>query len=135
MSQANSVSAPKQLLLDIAWSFIGEHLSRAEFDAAVLEDQREFASDTAWLPEQIAIDVPRIHLRFKCPRQGEYEDQIIEIAADDGKCFTQGELLFKIHNAVVEELRDVDHHFFEGLTLYRPPMDEIPPLYDLRQGS
>ena len=132
----DSFKTIRELLRGIEWSFSGERFaSRSEFENEVEQDQRRFKEHSSWRPGSIAIELPRIHLRYMCPREGEYEDRIIEIASDDGESFTQGELLFKIHNAVVEDLRHADHHFFEGLTLFRPPMDEIPPLYDLCQGS
>lgn len=126
----------RELLRGIEWSLSGKPFaSRSEFEDEVDQDQKRFKEHNSWRPGSVAIDLPRIHLRYKFPHEGEYEDRIIEIAADNGLSFTQGELLFKIHNAVVEDLRDADHHFFEGLTLFRPPMDEIPPMYDLCQGS
>ena len=62
-------------------------------------------------------------------------EPVVTLTADDGASFTAGELLFKLHNAVVEHLRENDHHFFEGLTLTGWDQDGKVPVYQLGQGS
>jgi hypothetical protein len=57
------------------------------------------------------------------------------LTAEDGKAFTSGELMFSLHNAVVEQLSKVDHHFFEGLELCDEQDDGLPSLYELQLGS
>ena len=61
-----------------------------------------------------------------------------EFEADDGAAFTAGELLFKTHNAFVGMLRQMDHKYFEGMTLvqagFSDPERRIPR-YDLDLGS
>ncbi|MDQ7738240.1 sugar transporter, partial [Prevotella corporis] len=51
--------------------------------------------------------------------------------------FTNAELLFGIHNFVVDKLKHDDNHFFEGLTLWEGenPSSLNAPLYFLMQGN
>lgn len=55
----------------------------------------------------------------------------------DEEAFSAQELLFKIHNHVVNNLNNDDNHFFEGLTLWEGENYSNPgyPLYFLNQGS
>jgi len=70
-----------------------------------------------------------------CWQGDEQIEPVVEFSSDDGKAFTAGELLFKIHNAVVDQLREINHHFFEGLGLHSHQTAGKPPLYVLNQGS
>jgi len=56
-------------------------------------------------------------------------------ASQDGRAFTAGELLLKLHNEVVERLRDADHQYFEGLELQRSRGPQDMPVYRMAQGS
>ena len=55
--------------------------------------------------------------------------------SDNGESFTAGELLFKLHRTMVEDLRGCDHHFFEGLTLHSRQTDGKSLLYVVSLGS
>lgn len=57
--------------------------------------------------------------------------------AANGKFFTIGELLYKIHNVVCDNLENDDHVYFEGLDLWEGEHPNYPniPLYFLQQGS
>ena len=55
------------------------------------------------------------------------------LIADNVKGFTIGELLYKIHNEVIEDLENEDGEFFEGLT--ENGEQENIPLYDLNYSS
>jgi hypothetical protein len=57
------------------------------------------------------------------------------LVADNGESFTAGELPFKVHNAFVEALRQMDHQYFEGMTLSPEQRPDMAPLYDLDLGS
>ncbi len=64
------------------------------------------------------------------------EDMNLTIEANNGKYFTAGEILWKIHNSVVEDLDEDDKHFFEGLTLYTGTDRQADgPIYQLNVGS
>lgn len=49
----------------------------------------------------------------------------VELARDDGLGFTGGERLFKLHDAVVGQLRDRGHRYFEGLELSGATTDGV----------
>ena len=61
--------------------------------------------------------------------------ETVELAADNGESFTAGELLFKVHNAFVAHLRQMDHQYFEGFSLDEHQEAGKPPLYNLDLGS
>ena len=89
----------------------------------------------SWRPDAIIIPAQRVAVRYRCWQGKEQIEPMVTLEADDGATFSVGELLFKLHNAVVEKLREIDHHFFEGLTLAGWVEDGKVPLYQLRQGS
>ncbi|HAZ43728.1 MAG TPA: hypothetical protein DCZ55_04415 [Cyanobacteria bacterium UBA11371] len=121
---------------DVYWSFFGEkYQSRSEFDAEVRQYQIEISGIDSWQPDEVVIQFPRIRIEYYRDEGGfEYED-FIEIESDNGEFLTGGELLFKVHNAVVEQLREINHHFFEGLNLKSIRSRDNLPVYHLCQGS
>jgi hypothetical protein len=62
-------------------------------------------------------------------------EPMVALTAENGVAFSVGDLLFQLHNAVVEQLESIDHHFFEGLALVSSSASGQPPLYRLQQGS
>jgi hypothetical protein len=48
-------------------------------------------------------------LRVAKPEDADYTEYTIELVSDNGQFFSARELLFKLHNAVVDRLRDADH--------------------------
>lgn len=90
--------------------------------------------------EEICIDFPKVVLQyviFPDHEDGEISEPQILIEADNGKNFKAKELLFKMHNALCEILKDEDHHFFEGLTFstIEDPDYEGVPVYFVDLGS
>jgi hypothetical protein len=127
---------PLRAMCDVCWSFVGEpFVSREEFDSQVREYQIAIRKRDSWRPKQVIITAPQIAVRYMCWQGNEQVEPILALTADNGKSFTAGELLFELHNAVVVQLREIDHHFFEGLSLagWLPGSDV--PHYRLRQGS
>jgi hypothetical protein len=93
--------------------------------------------DNTWNPNEVVIECKDITIQYSY-----WDDEEEEIEDDfnlsaDGSFFTAGELLFKIHNHVVDKLENNDHHFFEGLTLWDGENHSNPdaPLYFVNQGS
>ncbi|OWK39197.1 hypothetical protein FRUB_06279 [Fimbriiglobus ruber] len=74
-------------------------------------------------------------MQYRCWQGKEQIEPVIMLEANNGESFTTGELLFKLHNALVEQLRKIDHHFFEGLSLAGWQPGGLMPLYQLRLGS
>lgn len=127
---------PNKIMHDVYWSFFGEkYQSRSEFDAEVRQYQIEISGIDNWQPDEVVLQFPRIRIEYFRDEGGfEYED-FIEIESDNGEFFTAGELLFKVHNAVVEQLREINHHFFEGFALESIRSRDNLPVYHLCQGS
>ncbi len=129
------VSLPERLMKKVYWSFIGDQFGdRAEFDRRVNQYQMDIAG-SPWLPEEAVLHSPRIRVTYMCWQGDEQIEPVVEFASDNGDSFTAGELLYKLHNATVEQLREIDHHFFEGLDLHSSQQTGQTPLYVLRQGS
>jgi hypothetical protein len=127
---------PKEVLRRVYWSFIGAPFAdRAAFDEKVRQYQMTIGGKDTWRPEQIVIPCPRIRVVYMCWQGDEQVEPVLELVSDHGESFTAGELLFKVHNAVVEQLREINHHFFEGLGLHSRQTAGKPPLYVLSQGS
>ncbi len=127
---------PKQVLRGVHWSFIGKPFAdREAFDQAVRQYQIDIGGKDTWRPEEVVIPYPHIRVAYMCWQADEQIEPVIELASDADASFTAGEILFKLHNAVVEQLREIDHHFFEGLGLDSHQAAGESPLYVLDQGS
>ena len=127
---------PLRAMGDVCWSFIGSpFVTRDEFDGRVRQYQIRIRKKHSWRPDAVIIPAPRVAVQYRCWQGDEQVEPIVSLQAEDGAMFSAGELLFKLHNAVVEQLREIDHHFFEGLTLAGWVEDGKVPLYQLRQGS
>lgn len=125
---------PDTVLEDVGWSFIGGVKSDFEsFCHSVHQDQLEIEGNDNWDPAVIVLPVQRVSIMYK-PHPFE-DDNVANLAAQAERGFSAGELLFKLHNAVVEDLEDRDHHFFEGLTLNSRPVVQVPAVYIMRLGS
>jgi hypothetical protein len=127
---------PKEILGDVLWSFVGGRFAdRAAFDAAVRQYQIDIRSKDTWRPSEVVIPGSKLRLVYECWEGDKQIEPVIELSSDSGASFTASELLFKIHNAVVEQLRGMDHHFFEGLVPHSRQIADQPPLYELNLGS
>ena len=117
-------------LQDVAWSFVGEPFAdRAAFEAELKQAQ---SSPATFEPGEIAILSPSIRVAYMCWEGDEQLHPVVSLTAQNGLAFTTGDLMFQLHDAVVELLREIDHHFFEGLAFVEAGP---PPLYRMRQGS
>jgi hypothetical protein len=130
---------PAELMHGIAWSFFGREPVEEQhaLEALVAAYQIELGATDRWRPSDVAIEVPRIRVRYfgvNPDDPDEYTDYEAELSSANGQSFTNGELLFKLHNRVVGHLRDADHCYFEGMRLVEPAGEE-PPLYEMIQGS
>jgi hypothetical protein len=130
------MTLPERVLNGVCRSFIGSPFSsRAVFDSKVRQYQIDICKKDTWRPDQVVIPCPCIRVVYRCWERDEQIEPVIELASENGESFTAGDLLFQLHNAVVEHLREIDHHFLEGLVLHSRQVDGKPPLYVLRQGS
>jgi hypothetical protein len=133
---ARDAGLPKWVLREVQWSFIGESFTnRARFDYEVCQYQIEIRGEDTWRPNEIVLPCPLVRVVYMCWEGDEQIEPVVELVSDDGESFTASELLFKVHNAVVGQLRETDHHFLEGFQLHSNQAADRPPLYVLHQGS
>lgn len=127
---------PDSLMRGLCWSFVGDtYQSRESFVAAVRDYERSIRQTDTWTPERIVFRAPRIAVQYRCWDDEDQIEPTVELTSDNGEHFTAAELLHKIHNAVVAQLRDIDHHFFEGLEFSGIRESDWVAEYTLRQGS
>lgn len=127
---------PKSLMSKIAWSITREtYATEADFDRAYRDYCERVFDRERPLNEGVALPVATVRIQYHCWRGEREVEPVATLTSDDPAGFTELELLFKIHNATVEDLRGMDHHFFEGLSLGKAGDEENPPLFWLRLGS
>lgn len=132
---AYNQNTSRYVMNDVHWNMGGEkYFSRAEFDEAVLQYRLDASISGYWDPAMIAVLSPCIRIE-RIDWDSEDLNSMLEFKSDNGLWFNEGELLFKIHNAVVEQCNDSDHSFFEGIELHRTQEPGKPPLYCLMLGS
>jgi hypothetical protein len=124
---------PREMMHNVFWSFTGPaYASQAEFVKVVSEYQAAIEAESTWEPEEIVLRSPRVRV------QHEYgdgpEDDVVELTADNPEGFTSGELLFKVHNAFVDQFREWTN-FFEGFSLVRERRANPIPLYEIEIGT
>ena len=126
---------PKEILTEVRWAFYGGRFDTiGEFLKAVQEYHEEIDADE-WQPEEVVLGCKEVTVQYA---YWDEEDEEIEDdfrLTADGDHFSAGELLFKIHNQVVECLEEEDQHFFEGLSLYKNATSKDAPFYILELGS
>jgi hypothetical protein len=131
--KTGSAPFPDDVMADVAWTFTGQPFrTQAEFESALKEYQADIKDDTSWDPSELVLLAPRVVVRHE---EGEDEEDCeVTLNANDGKVFSAGELLFKVHNAFVNQLDGLDHHFFEGFSLEADESKKFP-VYVISMGS
>lgn len=126
------------IMNNVFWSFLGDTFStQKKFVEAVrqyyleIKDQDE---EDEWNPDELAIPRAEVRIQYMYWRNGKPVKRIVLLLSDNGKSFSQGELLYKIHNKIVNDLRGLDSIFFEGLEQLKSSPKE-PPLYSVILGS
>lgn len=132
-----SVVLPQIALGEVCWKLTGGRFTdQDQFNASVVQYHRRLDRSSAWQPESIALPCPHFALQYACYNDNdEEEDRVVILVSDNGVSFSTGELLFKIHQAIVNDLADADRTFFEGLVLDSTTTRKNVPHYVLRQGS
>jgi hypothetical protein len=126
-------SLTRTALDNVCWSFVGDTFAdRPRFSDEVRQYQIDITGKDSWQPNAIAIPAGLVRVVYS--QGGLGDDGQVELSSEQ-QFFTAGELLFQLHNAVVQQLRDVDQHFFEGLELVSGPSPSAPAIYRLRLGS
>ena len=129
---------PKELMSGIYWGFFGgKYNSYEEFIQAVAEYNHELRG-RKWNPEEVILDSVCVTIQYSY-WDYDVEDEIEEafdLKADNEAGFSAGELFYKVHNRVVENLENETHHFFEGFLLgkreYYKNLNK--PVYFINQG-
>ena len=125
---------PRDLMQDVCWSFTGPTFTdQAKFVEAVRQYGREIRGECIWDPDEVVL--PSSRVRIEHDYAEEPDESSVELTTDNPTGFTAGELLFKVHNAFVDQLSEGDHVFFEGFTLMKKPRGDTPPLYEIDLGS
>jgi hypothetical protein len=126
---------PRELLGDVSWCFskVRKFRSRKKFVEEMRRYHEGVGAEEPWQPDAVALSVGRVRIRAEFLWLD--DNPVVELTADDGRAFTVAELMFKIHNALVPFVGDVDCVFFEGLTLAEDQSKRGPPLYELDPGS
>jgi hypothetical protein len=110
---------PKELMSGIYWGFLGgKYKSSNEFVLAVTEYNHELGG-TKWNSCEKVLSSKNVFIQYSYwdyDAEDEIED-VFDLEADSKTGFTAGELLYKVHNQVVDKLESETHHFFEGFLL------------------
>jgi hypothetical protein len=124
-------------LADTLWSFSGTAFSEvAAFSQAVGQYQKDITKKDSWKPASVVLPVTLVLVSYNYCAGDDQEQDTLALTSANGQNFTAVDLLFQIHNGVVDRLQGSDHHFFEGLRLNSAPPPAIsPPLYVLNLGS
>lgn len=113
---------PETLLKGIAWSVTDTTFESVQgFVAAVSEYQTAIELDPDWKSDAVSVEASKLTIVTEGYDENEEEVDISFEVQADGSAFTNGELLFRIHNAFAEKMQSGfefgDHCFFEGLSL------------------
>ena len=130
-------SPDDEILEDIFWGFTGgKYALQEKFIEDLVLYNLEINQCTI-NPNEIALKSGEVMVLFVYQdEEGEECFEEFHLTANGEEGFTTGELLFKIHNQVVEYVEELDEHFLEGL-LHMGTHDEFPdiPFYYLYLGS
>ena len=138
----------EEMLNHIYWAFDEKTYTSA---ATFSEDLKSYMEDNRknWKPEETAVKAGKVYIVYEAFLSEKVVDESdldeenridglfqtdIEalLSADNGSCFTSGELLIKVHNQLAG--KDLgDHYFFEGLE--RVETEDGIPRWRVRLGS
>lgn len=124
---------PPNVMDDVHWEIAGpKFYTRANFNEAVHQHRLEICISGSWNPAMVAILASNVCIQCAGDEGIDYD---LEFESDNGLWFTEGELLFKIHHALLDQCNESDHRFFEGLYLAKNQEHGKPPRYCLYLGS
>ena len=128
---------PSVALGNLRWSLVGAPFAGlGEFISAVTAQQKESGADVDWGVEEVVLPAPSVDIQyFYFDADQNYLEPTITLTSPGGAGFRAGELLHLIHNTMVDQVRECDHHFFEGIQLVSESSATGRPLYRVRQGS
>jgi len=110
---------PKELMAGIYWGFFGgTYNSLKKFNRAVAEYNRDLGVKK-WNSEEIILASKHVTIQYSYwdyDTDSEIEEDFVLQAGSEAG-FSAGELLYKVHNQVVEKIENETHNFFEGFLL------------------
>src|SRR5262249_24287498 len=135
---------PRLLVEETLWDFAGQPVfySRAEFEAAIYRHLREIEeyapeirAEEHWRPKDIILNSSCVLVRYCYDAPGgELAWDNVQLSSDNGSSFSAGELLYKLHNAIIGNVRDSGHRYFEGLGFEEIVAGNVP-VYCMILGS
>ena len=141
MSPPNTRAPPQSILGQICWSFAArsDYDTASEFGAAVLQYQIDITGNrNGWEPNEIILSFCRVGIHWEGldREQNEMINKYDIVESSSSKGFTSLDLLYKVHQIMVEDCRLMDHCFFEGFDFVKVP-DKSSGIveYGVSQGS
>jgi hypothetical protein len=133
------VALPDLVMPNVLWAFSREPYDTLESFVAEVWRYHEsileaVTPERRWRSDELVLPASRVRVSYLCWRGARQVEPVVAIAGP-GPGLTAGELLWRVHNAVVGDLRALDHKFFEGLTLGHRGSAAEGPLYHLSLGS
>ena len=141
MSPPSTDKPPQNFLGQICWSFAArtDYATAEDFGAAVLQYQMDITRNhNCWEPNALILPFCRVGIHWEgLDRQ---RNELIEkydiVESASSKGFTALDLLYKVHQIMVEDCRLMDHCFFEGFEYMKGPDKNTGIIeYFVAQGS
>ena len=131
---------PKKVLHNVYWAFDERRSNNlSSFKAKMEKYYKEvLGMDMDFGFNLNMIDLPtQIVIQYTTIENNDLVEKEFLLESDSENSFTNGELLYKIHNKVYEPLKNTDAVYFEGLILVAEEDPENPeaPLYMMMLGS
>ena len=110
---------PKELMAGVYWRFLGgKYESQTEFVRNVTEFNKEFRKNK-WNSNETVLKSSKVSILYS---YWDYDideeiEEVFELEANNKTGFTAGELLYKVHNQVIDKLENEVHQSFEGFLL------------------
>ena len=110
---------PKELMTGVYWRFWGgKYNSQEEFVQNVTNYNQDLGKKR-WNSDKTILSSPKVSILYSYwdfDIEEEIEE-VFELEANNETGFTAGELLYKVHNQVVDKLETELHQSFEGFLL------------------
>jgi hypothetical protein len=130
---------PRNVLPDLAWSFKEPTQANPSlFLASVRAYGESIKAPVAEAELQTRFPLNALDIEYSYAKRlesGEWVDVPVKIRIRRSSPPTYGELLYELHTASAEALRDQDHCYFEGLVLLDRQNESGIPVYELYLGS
>lgn len=110
---------PNELMKDISWMFWGGRCSSMKEFIQKVYIYQENISSKFWDPKKVELYASDVYINYSFWDISKEQDlyKTFLLKAQNGKYFTNGELLYKIHNNIENDLAEnkEEHIFLGGL--------------------